>query len=264
VTGGPGADRAWVDEMAQVYQSALVPAVFRPFARDLARRAVENAPRRVLELAAGTGALTSELAAAGMDVLATDLNPPMVEQGRLVVPGARWQQADAMALPFADATFDLVVCQFGVMFFPDRVDAYAQARRVLADDGRFLFNTWDSIDTHGWEREVDGAMRRIFRDDPPTFLATLPHGYADPERVLADVRAAGFADVQLETVTMEGTAASIRDLVAGYCRGTPLRAQIEARGDLDATAEALAAELTAAFGAGPATVRMNAHVVMAR
>jgi SAM-dependent methyltransferase len=257
------ADRVWVDTMPAAYDRWLVPAVFHPFAVDLAARAAAHPVGEALELAAGTGVLTRELLAVTGAVTATDLNGPMVDLGAQRVPAARWQQADATRLPFDDATFDLVACQFGVMFFPDRPAAFAEARRVLANDGRALVNTWAPLDTHVFQSALVTALERVFPDNPPTFMAAVPHGYADVDVLAADVQAGGLRCESITTVTLDGRAASAADLAAGYCGGTPLRAEIAERGDLGTATAAVAEEMTALLGAGPVTGAMTAYVVEA-
>lgn len=249
--------------MPEVYDRWLVPTVFGPFATDLAGRASRLDAARVLELAAGTGVLTRELVASGARVTATDLNPAMVEYGSRRVPDAVWEQADAMRLPYQDGVFDLVVCQFGVMFLPDRPAGYAEARRVLAPGGRLLFNSWDTLGTHGFEDPLVAALRQLLPPGPPLFLETVPHGYTELAVITADVAAGGLAPETVETVTVEGRAEVTADLVRGYCQGTPLRSDIEQRGDLDATTAALIDLLEARLGPGPVTATMNAHVIEA-
>jgi SAM-dependent methyltransferase len=248
--------------MPEAYERWLVPAVFRPFAVDAARRVSAHAPRRVLELAAGTGVLTRELAGAvpSAEITATDLNRAMVDFGRRQVPGPVWQQADATSLPFADAEFDVIVCQFGVMFFPDKPAAFAEARRVLTPEGTLVMSAWADVDTHGFQAAVVAGLARAFPDDPPPFMAAVPHGSADSDVVAADLRSAGFPVVIVEAVTLEGHAPSAQDLAAGYCTGTPLRAEIEERGDLGATTSIVAAEIEARLGTGQVRGRMTAHV----
>jgi len=218
--------------MPEAYDRWLAPAVFQPFASDLAERAARHNPRRVLELAAGTGVLTRELIAAVPDaeVTATDLNAAMVSFASNRVPGAAWQQADALHLPFDDKQFDLVVCQFGVMFFPDKPAAFREARRVLTSAGTLLFSTWDTVDTHGFAAELMAGVEHAFPDDPPTFIVAVPHGYSDIGQVVADLTAGGLRHVSTESLTLEGRAASARDIALGFCTGTPLRADIERRG----------------------------------
>jgi SAM-dependent methyltransferase len=252
--------------MPEVYDRCLGPALFHPFAVEVARRAARLASREVLELAAGTGVATRELVAAlpGAAVTATDLNRAMVVWGARAVPQAHWAVADAQRPPFADGRFDLVACQFGVMFFPDRPAAFAQARRVLAPGGRLLFTTWDAVERHGFDRAVMAGVRHAFPLDPPLFLVNVPHGYHDVDRVVADVRAGGFTDVEVDTVTLTGHARSATDIAVGFCTGSPLRAGIESRADLR-TATALVEEVvTAELGTGPVTAEMTAYVVEAR
>jgi len=257
------ANRVWVDSMPAAYDRWLVPTVFHPFAVDLARRAAAHPVGEALELAAGTGVLTRELVGVAGAVTATDLNGAMVELGARRVPAARWQQADATALPFDDAAFDLVACQFGVMFFPDKPAAFAEVARVLAPGGRVLMNAWAPLDTHVFETAMITALARVFPDDPPTFLARVPHGYADPDVFAADATAGGLRCDSITPVTLEGTTASAADLAAGYCGGTPLLAEISARADLATATAAVTEELTALLGEGPVTGAMTAHVLAA-
>ena len=260
------ASRVWAHDMATTYDEHLVPAVFQPYADDLAARVSGLAPASVLELAAGSGVLTRALVAQlpAARITATDLNTAMVDIGAVRVPTATWQQADAMQLPFDDAGFDLVACQFGVMFFPDRPAAYAEVARVLRPGGHFLFNCWGPLATHEVEAAVIAALAVAFPDDPPTFLARVPHGYHDADRVAADLAAGGFGDVRIETVHQTCTGKSAADLALGYCRGTPLRAEIEARGDLEQTTRAVQAALETAFGTDAVSGGMSALVASAR
>jgi SAM-dependent methyltransferase len=176
-------DKVFAGSIPEVYDKFLVPLIFQCYADDLAARAAKVAPARVLEIAAGTGALTRALAAAlpqGTAIMATDLNQPMLDHATARQPGdARiiWRQADALALPFEDGSFDLVACQFGVMFFPDKVQGYREARRVLKPGGHFVFNVWDGIAHNEFADVVTDALAEIFPDDPPRFLARTPHGY---------------------------------------------------------------------------------------
>jgi SAM-dependent methyltransferase len=260
-----GMERRWVDSMAEAYERWLVPTVFRPFAVDLAGRVGETTPGRVLELAAGTGVVTREIVRAvpGAEVTATDLNQAMVEVGREQVPEATWEQADALDLPYQDGEFDAVACQFGVMFFPDKRRGFAEARRVLKPSGRALVSTWDTVDTHDFAAALAAGLERAFPDDPPTFIATVPHGYADPDLVAGDLRAAGFDGITIDRVTLEGHAPSAADVATGFCAGTPLRPQIEARADLAATIAVVAETMGERFGPGPVTGRMTAYVLEA-
>jgi SAM-dependent methyltransferase len=251
--------------MPEVYDLRLGAAVFAPYGADLARRAAVLAPQQVLELAAGTGIVTAGMVAAlpGAEVLATDLNAPMVDYAAAKVPSARWEVADAQNLGFPDASFDVVVCQFGVMFLPDRIDAYRGVRRVLRPGGSFLFNVWDTLDTHVVEAAVIDAMAELFPQDPPDFLRRVPHGYADPDRIRDDVQTAGLEVVDVERVELTGHAPSAGALAEGYCLGTPLRFELDERGKPHEVVAPLTAALTERFGDGPVQVAMSAYVIHA-
>jgi SAM-dependent methyltransferase len=214
--------------MSTAYEEYLVPAVFRPYADDLAARVARHRPQLVLELAAGTGVLTRAMTALlpNADITATDLNVAMVEVGSTNVPTATWQQADAGQLPFDDATFDLVACQFGVMFLPDRPAAYAGIARVLRPGGHFVFNSWGPLSTHEVETTVIAALAQCFPDDPPSFLARIPHGYHAADRIAADLTEAGLLEIDVEKVELACRGSSAEALARGYCRGTPLRTEI--------------------------------------
>jgi SAM-dependent methyltransferase len=259
-------DWVWAGSMPQAYDRWLAPAVFRPFAIDLTRRAARFAPRRVLEIAAGTGVLTRELVTAvpAAQVTATDLNAAMIKFGSRHVPLAAWRQADALSLPFDDRRFDLIVCQFGVMFFPDRPAAFGEMRRVLAPGGRLLFSTWGAVDTHGFAAALVAGLAHAFPDDPPTFVVAVPHGYCELGQVAADLAAGGLECVSTASVTLDGHASSAADVAAGFCTGTPLRMEIESRGDLAASTAVIADNMTARLGPGPVTAKMTAYIIEAR
>ena len=259
-------DRRWVDSMPDAYERGLVPAVFRPFASDLAERARRLGASTVLELAAGTGVLTSEVLAMlpSARMIATDLNEAMVALGAQRTPAAVWRTADAMHLPFADDSFDLVLCQFGVMFFPDKPAALSEVRRVLSDDGFVMLNAWGPLETHDFQSAVVSACDRLFPDDPPKFMRSVVHRYADVDDLIADVEAGGLRVVEVEQIELESPAPSAAEIAAGYCLGTPLRPEIEARaGKLDAVTDAVASEIASRLNAMQRPGRMRAHVVTA-
>ena len=256
-------DRRWTGSMPDAYDRWLVPVMFRPYAVELAQRAAALKPARLLEVAAGTGAATKELLEALPDaaVTATDLNPAMVERGSSQAPRASWQQADALDLPFPDAEFDLVVCQFGVMFFPDKPAAFREARRVLTADGHLLFTAWDAVQANAFAAALVSSLERVFRENPPTFVAAVPHGYSDLAIITTDLAAAGMKVMVAETLILPGRAESAADFARGLCKGSPLRFALEARGDLDQTTEMIAEDMEAHLGPGPVTGRLAAHVV---
>jgi len=255
-----------------MYQALLVPMIFAPYADDLARRASALAPRRVLEVACGTGVATRALDAVldrDATIVATDLNPAMLAQARSAgtTRAITWREADAQALPFDDGAFDLVVCQFGVMFFPDRPTAFAEARRVLAPGGTLLFNTWDRIEANDFADVVTRALMDWCPEDPPYFMARTPHGYHDAEAIGRDLAAGKFKDgSRIDVVEAHSVAASAAMAAAAYCEGTPLRAEIEARrpGRLAEATRIAASALLARFGDGPIDGRLRALVCEAR
>ena len=253
--------------MAEAYQRYLVPTVFGPFAHDLAERAARLGPARALELAAGTGVLTHAVLATlpSVEIIATDVSASMVKLGERRAPGAVWRTADAMDLPLDGPTFDLVLCQFGVMFFPDKPAAFSEACRVLVDGGSCVVNAWGPLDAHDFEAAVVAACDGLFPHHPPRFLRSVPHYYADVDTLVADVEAGGLSVVDVEHVVLEGRAGSAADIAAGYCLGTPLRAEIEARGgDFEAVVDEVAAEIERRLGTTAPTGRMQAHVVTSR
>src|SRR3984893_15439184 len=179
-------DTVFSGSIASIYDKYLGPLIFEPYAQDLANRLSALNAERVLETAAGTGIVTRALLRSlspGATVVATDLNQPMLDHAAELVSSSRvsWQKADAQALPFSDATFDAVVCQFGVMFFPDKQKAYQEARRVLKAGGHFIFNVWDRLENNEFADIVTTAVSEMFPDDPPRFLARTPHGYHDKQ-----------------------------------------------------------------------------------
>ncbi len=264
-------DKVFAGSIPEIYDRFLVPLIFEPYANDLAKLAARAQPRDLLETAAGTGVLTRALASrhpADTRIVATDLNQPMLDQAAgKQHPRDRvtWRQADALALPFNDREFDVVACQFGVMFFPDKVKGYSEARRVLKPGGRFFFNAWDRISDNEFADVVTQALGKLFPQDPPLFMARTPHGYHDVKKLREDLTAAGFKDILIETVEHKSRAASAREPAVAYCQGTPLRNEIESRGAslLESATQAAAEALARRFGNGPVDGRIRAHVVTA-
>lgn len=265
-------DRAFVGSIPEIYERLLVPLIFEPYANDLAERAASIAPSRILETAAGTGVLTRAFTrrlGSAVEITATDLNVPMLEHAKRQMPQhsrVHWQQADALSLPFEDSKFDLIACQFGVMFFPDRVRGFAEARRVLKPGGAFLFNAWDRISENDFAEVVTEALRGLYPADPPSFLARTPHGYFDPVRIRRDLGEAGYGQVDIQAVDAVSRAASPRDAAMAYCQGTPLRGEIEVRGGLglEAATELATEALATRFGPGPIEGRIRAIVITAQ
>src|SRR4051794_9735345 len=246
-------DSAWLGSMPEVYDRNLGPVLFEPFAVEMARRAADLSPRTVLEVAAGTGVLTEHLTHALPDVElhATDLNPAMVSYAAERVPSAHWQPADSSDVPFPADSFDLVACQFGVMFFPDKRAAFAELGRVLRPGGLLLFTTWDLVETSPFPAALVESLTAVLPERPPSFVVRIPHGYADVRRIRADLKSGGFEEVTVERVVLWGRAASAASVAEGFALGTPLRFALQERGPLDHLTSRLAEEMTARLGDGP-------------
>jgi ubiquinone/menaquinone biosynthesis C-methylase UbiE len=261
-------DKVFAGSIPKLYDEYLVPLIFEPYAKDLAKRIGSIRPARVLEIAAGTGAVTRELDAtlpAGSTIVATDLNPAMLEQAKAAWRGrvVEWRPADALELPFEDATFDAVACQFGVMFFPDKAKAFSETRRVLRPGGAFIFNVWDRIEENEFANEILGALATVFPADPPRFMARTPHGYHDRAAIERDLAAGGFTSPRIETITHRSRAASPEIPAVAYCQGTPWRSEIEARdaAGLAKATSASAAAIAKCFGHGAVDGKIQAHVI---
>ncbi len=254
-------NRSFSGSMPELYDRFLVPLQFEPFARDLAERLGKLTSGQLLELAAGTGVVTRALVRTlpgSVDIIATDLNPAMLEQAKTYAGLERvvWREADAMALPFPDKAFDYVVCQFGVMFFPDKPAGFREARRVLRPGGQFLFNVWG--DKRGTARLLaEEVVGEKLSRDPASLVAP---EYNNIETVSAHLTAAGFASVRAEKVSKKAFSASAREAAIANCHGGLLRAQIDkfAPDRLDEITGAVEAALAARFGDGPVDAPIHA------
>jgi ubiquinone/menaquinone biosynthesis C-methylase UbiE len=260
-------DKLFAGSIPEFYDRYLGPLIFEPYAADLAERVVRLAPQRLLETAAGTGIATRALARAlpeTVPIVATDLNQSMVDFGaaRTKARNLTWRQADALALPFDDGAFDTVVCQFGVMFFPDKRAGFREALRVLEPGGRFVFSVWDRIEHNEMARLVTDAVAALFPADPPQFLARTPHGHHDVAILRDTLAQAGFTRIEVDTVEKRSRAPSHRDPAIGFCQGTPLRNEIGPNRLAEAT-DAAAKAIAARFGPGPIDGKIQAHVITA-
>jgi SAM-dependent methyltransferase len=184
-----------------IYDRYMGPLLFEPFARHVAERVGALRPSRILETAAGTGIVTRALrdAAPEATIVATDVNPAVVGFAAEQVQSERveFQIADAQNLPFEDATFDVVVCLFGIMFFPDKIRANAEARRVLRPQGRYIVVAFDRLDLNPIPRAAGEAVASLFPEDP-RYMERGPFSYTDAavmeEDLWAAVRGCGGRD----------------------------------------------------------------------
>jgi len=265
-------DKVFSGSIPELYDTYLVPLIFEAYATDMAERVATLQPGAVLETAAGSGVVTRALAPLlpdGSKYVVTDLNQPMLDRAASMqaeAEGIEWRQADALNLPFSDQSFDAVCCQFGVMFFPDRIAGFKEARRVLRPGSQFIFNVWDRIEENEFADHVTQAAGLCFPDDPPRFLARTPHGYHKVAEIEAEVREAGFTEVEIFTVAARSRAPSPRHPAIAYVQGTPLRNEIEARdaSRLEEVTDRAAEIIAKRFGEGPVEAKIQGHVVVTR
>jgi SAM-dependent methyltransferase len=268
----PDSDRAFVGAVAELYADLMVPMLFVPYADDLARRLHDIGSGSILEIAAGTGVVTRALAQGlpdAVSITATDLNQAMLD-GAVRAGTARpvrWHRADVMTLPFESESFDVVVCQFGVMFFDPKAAAFAEVHRVLRPGGLFVFNVWGDLDSNEFAGVVNRAVNASPTDEPSRFFERTPHGYHDRETIAGDLRDGGFeASPSIEQVDEHSRAATALDAARGFCLGTPLRGELDARGPgrlVEGTAVAADA-LEQRFGKADLVGRLSALVVTVR
>lgn len=255
----------FVGDIAREYDQGLGPNIFIDYAKEIARRATASNPVRVLEIAAGTGIVTRalrDLLPANARLTATDLNPPMLETARTKFRSneqVEFQPADAVSLPFADAAFDAVVCQFGLMFFPNKDMAHREAYRVLTPGGRYVFNVWDSHQHNPFARIAHEVVGRFFPNDPPRFYE-IPFSCHEIDPIKESLTEAGFGKVNVDVANLEKEIADLPAFARGLVYGNPLIDQIRARGgvDPDKVADAMERTLTGEFGSAPVRMPLQA------
>jgi len=225
----------FVGTIPENYDRGLGPHIFEGYADDLARRVADLNPDKLLELAAGTGIVTRRLLDAlgeGSELLATDLNEPMLEVARTKfesTDGVSFEQADAMSLPYPDATFDVITCQFGVMFFPDKPRSYREAKRVLKTGGSYIFNVWGSWAANPFAQLAHETVAAFFPDEPPGFY-TVPFGYHDADEIQDALQNAGFSEVSIDEVNLVSRISSPDTFARGLVFGNPLFQEVTDRG----------------------------------
>jgi SAM-dependent methyltransferase len=258
------------DATLAVCDRYVAPSLLSPFADDMARRLARLSMGPLLEVAAGTGVLTQAIAAAvsaGLTIVATDPDAETVAyaSGRFGVARVAWQQADPQALPFHDATFGIVACQFAVAAMADRVRAFREARRVIKRGGRFVFSALAGLRHNPVSACVQSALEELFPDDAPRYVARGLHGYSDTTMIDDDLTEGGFTDAIYTVVELPFAAASAHEVATGWCLGTGLRAELAARGfgDGEPVVRVVTRALEQRFGCGAIDSTMRAHIVSA-
>jgi len=252
------------------YDRGLGPHIFEDYGRELADRVARCRPADVLELAAGTG-IVSRMLRDSLDarckLIATDLNEPMLGVARAKFSDGEdvsFKVADAQALPFDDGMFDAVACQFGIMFFPDKLASMREARRVLRPKGRYIFNVWGSFEDNPFARVANDVVCEFFPDDPPGFYQ-VPFSYHDEEEISGLLREAGFDAVEVETQRIEKTVEDFELFAQGIVFGNPIAEEIRSRGGVtpESVKETVLKAFRREFGAEPATMPLRAISITA-
>lgn len=266
----PNVNARYQGTIPEFYHRYLGPVMFEPYATDLARRVGVAGVGSILEIACGTGRLTRQLRkhlAPSTRLVATDLNEPMIDYARRQLndtANIEWKPADATMLPFADASFDAVVCGFGVMFFPDKNAAFREMRRVLPQGGLLAFNVWGALEHNPYARIAHETVATFFPKDAPDFFH-VPFGFHDRETLQRLLSNSGFDQIDFNWVTQEAHSNSARAFAVGLIQGYPISIAIQQRGAAtDPIVEAVAAALARFGGDSPFRSTMSALVVTAR
>jgi ubiquinone/menaquinone biosynthesis C-methylase UbiE len=247
-----------------LYHRYMGPLLFEPYAKHVAERLVVLQPNRILETAAGTGIVTRAVneVVPEAQIVATDINPAVVDFASQHLRSERvtFQRADAQQLPFEDESFDLVLCVFGVMFFPDKIRAHAEARRVLHIGGQYILVTFDCLDRNPIPAAAGEAVASVCPENP-RYMERGPFSYTDAGVVERDLRAAGFEEIKVETVQLTSRVTT-QEAAQGIVLGSPFRAEIE-RLDSSALERALTAVTAALRSWDGKDATMSAHIATA-
>lgn len=255
----------------ELYERTFVPLILRAYADELASRLQVGDGARVLELACGTGVVTRALAArlsAGSQIIATDISPDMLAVAQRLKPtsgpSVTFQQADALDLPFENNAFDAVICQFGLMLFPDTPQGLREAGRVLKPGAPIIAAVWDALEQNDFARVLSETLKDLFPEDPMTFFEDLPFSYYDLDQIRSDLEDAGFENISLSKIQKTSEAESAAKIAYAFLRGTPVFDLVtEQDGDFDAIALEAGHRLAGAFGDNPVRGQSQAILIQA-
>jgi ubiquinone/menaquinone biosynthesis C-methylase UbiE len=253
------------------YDKYLGPMIFEPYARDLAQRAAKVSGSSVLEIAAGTGVATRFLRdalPAATKVVATDLNEPMLQIAKTKFKSTEkieFKPADAMSLPFPDQVFDVAICQFGVMFFPDKLASFREVARVLKPQGSYIFSVWDSLNHNPMMKSIHELTTRLYAENPPNFYQT-PFGFYQIDPIKEMLLSTGFQEITFSVLKCSLSSPSAKDAATGLVKGNPISLQILERKthSIEEVMSHVERELANKFGKAPVRSSMQAIVVQAQ
>lgn len=261
---------SFTGSIPEKYDKYLAHPLLEYYADDMVERFIKFNPKSILEVACGTGLVTQKIldVLPNAQIVATDLNSDMLDYARKKLNAdhkLEWKVADAMQLPFDDESFDAVICQFGIMFFPDKLKAMREAYRLLKQDGIFMFDTWDSIEENPVVKIVDRILRDSFKENPPDFY-TVPFSFYNKEEIQRLSREAGFKSVSIEYVNHMAESESADYVVTGLIEGNPVLLQIQERNPnmIPILKEKLKEAITEKFGDKPVRADSQAIICMCR
>lgn len=212
----------------EVYETVLGNFIFEPFAVDIVNRISNKNAFNVLELAAGTGRVTKHLIHAfspNAKIVASDISLPMMEKAKLVVSSQNltWQQVDIADIPFSEGSFDVIVCQFGVMFLQDKLRAFSEIRRVLKLGGQLLFSTWACIEENPIWKISNQVATKFFGPAPAAIQKSGPFSICNAVDAEAQLHDAGFIHTKVEKQRITSSISSASLAAKGFIHGLPLK-----------------------------------------
>ena len=255
-------------DVAQRYELILVPVIFIPWAEHLLQRAVLRRGEDLLDVACGTGIvarMATETLGADARIAGADINRDMLAVAAAIAPEIEWVEASALSLPFADRSFDAVICQQGLQFFPDKVAALKEFRRVLRPEGRAVLCVARELEVNPLMASQVAALSRHLGDEAADAIRAVCalSDRAELERLFAE---AGFVTVEIKSVSLTLRHPDGRSFAENALTATPAAAAFAALDD--AAREALVADFLEGFGEGydgkALTFPHVSHVIVAR